>query len=183
MPAHADDQAVRASRFAPLPRSAAAAIALAVTPAFADAQSLSLSGLTGPPVVVTADAIRAMPHRTVSAAMHGLSGTYSGVPLALLLARVAAPQGETLRGGAMTDVVVVKACDGYRVVLSLPEADSAFRDQAVILADSVNGHPLDAHEGPFRLVVEGDKRAARSARCVTAIAVKTIPQEAPTSGR
>jgi hypothetical protein len=143
--------------------------------ATADAQSLGLSGLSGSTTVIDMAAIKAMPHRTVSAAIHGLSGAYARVPLSLLLARVNAPGGETLRGPAMADVVVVKACDGYRVVLTLPDMDPAYRDQTVILADTVDGHPLDAHEGPFRLVVEGDKRAARSARCVTSVALTAVP--------
>jgi len=164
-------------RAAPPVRRAGAvvAFALVIVPAVAGAQSLSLSGLTGPPAVVDAAAIRAMPHGTVNAAIHGLSGAYGGVPLTLLLARVNAPRGETLRGPAMGEVVVVKACDGYRVVLALADIDPAFRDQTAILADRVDGHPLDAHEGPFRLIVEGDKRAARSARCVTSIAVQAVP--------
>jgi hypothetical protein len=153
---------------------AAFAFAAAI-PAAAGAQTLSLSGLTGPAVVVDIATIRAGPHRIVRAAMRGLSGAYAGVPLTLLLARVNAPQGEALRGPAMGDVVVVKSCDGYRVVLTLPDIDPAFRDQTVILADTVDGHPLDAHEGPLRLIVEGDKRAARSARCVTSIAVAAVP--------
>ena len=156
-------------------RAAAAFLLAAIVPSTAGAQSLSLSGLAGPSVVVDAEAIRAMPHRTVTAAIHGLSGAYSGVPLTLLLARVNAPQGETLRGPAMSDVVAVKACDGYRVVLTLPDIDPAFRDQTVIVADTLDGHPLDVHQGPFRLIVEGDKRAARSARCVTSIAVQAVP--------
>jgi DMSO/TMAO reductase YedYZ molybdopterin-dependent catalytic subunit len=134
-----------------------------------------LQGLTGPVVTVGADDLEAMPHRTVTATVHGLGGAYGGVPLGLLLAKVGAPQGEALHGAAMADLVIAKACDGYRVVLSLPEIDPAFRDGAVILADSLNGRPLDSHEGPFRLVVEGDKRAARSARCVTGLTVTAVP--------
>jgi Oxidoreductase molybdopterin binding domain len=126
-------------------------------------------------VTVDAAAIKAMPRRTITAAIHGLSGAYSGVPLTLLLAKVNAPQGDTLRGSAMGDIVVVKACDGYRVVMTLPDTDPAFRDQGVILADTLDGHPLDAHEGPFRLIVEGDKRAARAARCVTSISMEAVP--------
>jgi hypothetical protein len=153
----------------------AALVFAALAPTAAPAQSVRLSGLTGPPVTLDAETIAAMPHRTVKAAIHGLSGAYGGVPLSLILARVNAPQGETLRGSAMSDVVVVEACDGYRVVLTLPDIDPGFRDRTVILADTVDGHRLDAHEGPFRLIVEGDARAARSARCVTRLAVKAVP--------
>lgn len=157
-------------------RDVLALMVIAVSaPAVAAAQSLTLQGLAGAPVAITTQELKALPHRTVTVAVHGLSGAYSGPPLAALLAKVDAPQGESLHGPAMSDIVVVRACDGYRVVLTLPDIDPAFLDQAVILADSVDGHPLDAHEGPFRLIVEGDKRAARSARCVVSLTLAAVP--------
>ena len=144
-------------------------------PTIASAQSVVLRGLSGPAKIVGADELKAMPHRTVTATVHGLSGAYAGIPLSLLLARVNAPQGESLHGPAMGDIVIAKACDGYRVVLTLSDIDPAFRDQTAILADTVNGQPLDAREGPLRLIVEGDKRAARSARCVTSLTLAIVP--------
>jgi hypothetical protein len=156
-------------------RALAAIVVVLCLPAIAGAQSVAIVGLTGPPVTLTADDLRAIPHRTVRATIHGLSGVYGGVPLTLLLARVNAPRGETLRGPAISDILLVKACDGYRIALTLADVDPAFRDQAVILADSVDGHPLAAPEGPFRLIVEGDKRAARSARCVTSLTLMAVP--------
>jgi hypothetical protein len=145
----------------------AAGFALAtILPGAVCAQGLTLSGPTGSAVTFDARAIKAMPHRTVTSAIHGLSGTYAGVPLTLLLARVDAPRGETLRGPAMNDIVTVKGCDGYRIVLTLPDIDPAFRNQTAILADTIDGHAL---------IVEGDKRAARSVRCVTSVAVSVVP--------
>jgi hypothetical protein len=63
------------------PAWAAIGLAIALTaPSGARAQSVSLSGLTGPPVVVDAEAIRAMPHRTVTASI--LADTVDGGPRA-----------------------------------------------------------------------------------------------------
>ncbi len=45
----------------------------------------------------------------------------------------------------------------------------------MILADSVDGRPLPAAEGPYRLVVPGDRRPDRSVRQVVAIAVGSAP--------
>jgi hypothetical protein len=161
-------------RFEPLAATVTGILSF-IAPTISNAQSLTLQGFTGRAVTVGADELKSMAHRTVTAKVHGLAGAYSGVPLSLLLAKINAPQGEALHGPAVADVVIVKACDGYRVVLTLPEIDPAFRDGTVILADGVDGHALDSNEGPFRLVVEGDKRAARSARCVTSLTLSTVP--------
>ncbi len=72
-------------------------------------------------------------------------------------------------------VVVVTAADGYRSALALAETDASVRDQQVILADRRDGKPLDAKEGPLRLVVEADKRPLRSARQVTGLEVRMLP--------
>lgn len=90
-----------------------------------------------------------------------------------MLERVGAPLGERLRGPALLSHVVVGAADGYALVLSLAEVDPAMRSTAVILADRVDGTPIQAEDGPFRLVVEGDARPARSVRQVTSVAVRT----------
>jgi hypothetical protein len=67
------------------------------------------------------------------------------------------------------------AADGYHVVLALAETDPAMRPNRIILADRCNGAAMAAPEGPFRMVVEGDLRPARSARQVTSIAVVRLP--------
>ncbi len=141
----------------------------------AGAQVVTLKGVMGESKIVSAQAFAAMPHATVTASEHGRSAAYDGVPLSALTALVGAPQGEALRGPAMADIVVVTAADGYRVALSLAETDPAVRADRIILADRADGHPLDAREGPYRLVVEGDKRPARSARNVQSIEVRAAP--------
>jgi DMSO/TMAO reductase YedYZ molybdopterin-dependent catalytic subunit len=93
--------------------------------------------------------------------------------LAAVLERIDAPLGQRLRGPALRSYVVVRAADGYAVVLSLAEVDPAMRQSTIIVADRADGQPLPADDGPFRLVVEGDTRPARSVRQVTAIEVRT----------
>jgi len=44
-------------------------------------------------------------------------------------------------------------------------------DSEVIVADSLDGAPLDAKHGPFQLVAPHDKRAARWVRMLKAITV------------
>jgi hypothetical protein len=141
----------------------------------ATAQSLVLKGAEGQSRTLSLTELAAMPHQTVTMTDHGHTRSYSGVPVSALIALVGAPQGEALHGKAIDDLVVVSAADGYRVVLALAETDPAMRSEQVIVADRAEGAPLDAHEGPLRLIVEGDKRPARSAREVQSIEVRLLP--------
>jgi hypothetical protein len=59
--------------------------------------------------------------------------------------------------------------DGYRVVLALGEVDPSFHPGAVLIADALNGNPLDAHSDPLKLVTTEDKRPARSVPNLTNI--------------
>jgi hypothetical protein len=69
--------------------------------------------------------------------------------------------------------VLVKARDGYAAVFALPEFDPGFTDTVILLADQRGGHSLDAVEGPFRIIVPGEKRHARWVRQVTELEVKS----------
>ena len=96
---------------------------------------------------------------------------YEGVRLSDLLSKAGAPLGEKLRGKALATYVLARAADGYSVVYSLAELDPAMNGNTIILADTLNGKPLDPKEGPFKVVVPGEKRAARWARMVVGIEV------------
>jgi hypothetical protein len=57
-------------------------------------------------------------------------------------------------------------------VFALPEFDPDFTDRVIILADRRYRHALAAKEGPFRLIVAGEKRHARWVREVTALDIE-----------
>ena len=78
---------------------------------------------------------------TVRNAHTNADETYSGVPLAELLAKYGAPLGKELRGIALASYVVGTGSDGYQAVLSLAEVDPAFHPGTVIIADTMNGSP------------------------------------------
>jgi hypothetical protein len=99
---------------------------------------------------------------------------YSGVRLADLLSKMGAPLGNELRGEALADYIVATGADGYKVVLALGEVDPAFHPGEVIVADAMNGKPLDAHSGPFKLIVTEDKRPARSVRNLVSLELKAV---------
>ena len=98
---------------------------------------------------------------------------YQGVRLSDLLSKAGVPLGEKLRGRALATYVVAKASDGYAVVYSIAELDPAMTDNQVIVADTMNGKHLDAKEGPFKIVVPGDKRPARWIRMLTTLRVES----------
>lgn len=98
--------------------------------------------------------------------------TYEGVELADLLAKYGAALGKDLRGAALANYVLATGADGYRVVYSLAELDPSFHPGDVIVADMMDGKPLDARTGPFRLVSTEDKRPARGVRNLVSLEVK-----------
>lgn len=118
---------------------------------------------------------RALPH--VNVKVHNghtnAEETYSGVPLAVLLAKVNAPLGEKLRGQALASCVVATGSDGYSVVLYIAEVDPSFHDGQIVVADSRDGQPLTT-SGPFQLIVSEDKRPARWVRNLVTVSVESI---------
>jgi hypothetical protein len=119
--------------------------------------------------------LKALPHITVS--YHNThtnaDENYSGVRLADILAKFGAPLGGDLRGKALANYVVATGSDGYKSVLALGEVDPTFHPGEVIVADAMDGKPLDPHNGPLKLVVTEDKRPARSVRNLVSIELKS----------
>jgi hypothetical protein len=127
-------------------------------------------------VAIDAATLRDLPRRSLDATdEHGKTSHYDGVALRDILTKANVPGGHAIRGAAMLDVVVVAAADGYRIVFDLPELDPAFTDRVILLADMRDGAPLSAHDGPYQLIVPGDKHQARWERQVTALDVERIP--------
>ena len=150
----------------PLALSASMRIADAQQAATANATAavtLELNGPNGQHVSVNAAALQALPRQTVQVhnAHTGATESYQGVELATLLARVDAPLGAKLHGAALAMYVVAAGTDKYRVVYSLAEIDPAFHTGTVIVADREDGKPIDAKDGPLKLVNTEDKRPAR----------------------
>lgn len=118
---------------------------------------------------------KAMPH--VSVTIHNshinADETYSGVRLADLLSKMGAPLESELRAEALALYVLATGSDGYKAVFALAEVDPSFHPGEVLVADAMDGKPLDAYSGPFRLVVTEDKRPARSVRNLVSIQLKS----------
>ena len=134
---------------------------------------IRIGGAVTAPMTVTVDDLKKMPRKTlrVENAHAKRTELYEGVPLEALLQKAGVPQGEQVRGSAMTSYVLVEAADEYHVIFSLAELDSSFQDSEVIVADTMDGSPLPPDQGPFKLVAPHEKRPARWVKMVKSITV------------
>jgi DMSO/TMAO reductase YedYZ molybdopterin-dependent catalytic subunit len=118
-----------------------------------------------------AKALASMSHEDVTASAHEEAASqWRGVKLEDVLARAGVSLDKPLRGRALASFVRVTAADQYQVVFALSDLDPTLGHTQVLLVDSRDGKPLDK-DGPFRLLVPGDKRPARWVRNVTTIEV------------
>ena len=124
------------------------------------------------PVAMTPELLADLPAATASIDVHGTKLTCKGPALANVLARIGAPQGKDLHGKALTKAVVAHASDGYEVLFSLGEFDATLGGTAAIVATECNGARLSAKDGPYRLLVPGDKRPARSVRQLQSLEIR-----------
>jgi hypothetical protein len=138
-----------------------------------DALVLSVSPFSKKFTISLAE-LKAMPRKTVKIhnAHSNADETYSGVELSDLLQKYGAPLGKELRGPALAYYVVATGTDGYKAVYALAEVDPSFHPGDVLVADTMDGKPLDEHSGPLRLVSTEDLRPARGVRNLIGIEVK-----------
>ena len=143
---------------------------LVAAPALAQPASLAVEGLGTGPQVFDAAALATLPKAGAAIDAHGKALDCSGVWLADLLAKAGAPAGDQLRGPALAATVTAVARDGYRVAFSLGEIDRSLGKAPVLIADRCHGAAIGA-DGPYRLIVGGDSRPARSVRMLDKLVV------------
>jgi hypothetical protein len=100
---------------------------------------------------------------------------YSGTPLEEVL-----KAGGLMRDSGMAcsreitaTTVLVEAADGYQAVFSLAELRPELTDRVILLADTKDSQPLGPREGPFRIIVCGEKLPRRWVCQVKAMTVRT----------
>lgn len=146
-----------------------AAPMLAFAPA-ARGQTLVIRRSATDSVVLGRIELSRLPRVNTKATEHGKTSTFGGISLVAMLAS-AGVRTDSLRGPALADVLLVEARDGYRTVFALSEIASDLGARAVLLADTRDGAPLAATEGPLRLVVASDGRPARWVRQVQSLSI------------
>jgi hypothetical protein len=154
-----------------------AALALSGTAA---AQRLIVKGPQGRVAMVTSADIAAM-HRASVTTSYGTKSTFTGAVIGDLLDEVGAPSDVRLHGPPVNQIVIVTGRDGFTTVLSLAETEKSFRDQPVIVADQEDGKPLDEKQGPYRLVIGGELKPARSVWGVIEIELRPVNTNDPDS--
>jgi hypothetical protein len=99
---------------------------------------------------------------------------YSGTPLEEVLKAGGLMRdcGMACSREIMTTTVLVEAADGYQAVFSLAELRPELTDRVILLADTKDSQALGPREGPFRIIVCGEKRLARWVCQVKAMTVR-----------
>lgn len=134
---------------------------------------LKVDGEVAHPLQLTAADISKMKRVTVNLKdRDGKDHPYTGVPVLDILNMAGVTTGKQLRGKNLTKYMMAKCADGYEVLFSLAELDTAFTNKMAILADESEGKPLPAGKGPFRLVMPGEGKPARSCFQVTEFVIK-----------
>jgi hypothetical protein len=130
----------------------------------------------GKSVPIADKAMKRLPRRSVEVKdPKGLPITYEGVPLAALLGDAGIKLGKGLSGPRLAHYLLAECKDGFRVVFSLAELDPSLTSQMVLLADMRDGQPLDALEGPYRIIVPHERIPSRWARQVTRLVEQAAP--------
>jgi DMSO/TMAO reductase YedYZ molybdopterin-dependent catalytic subunit len=135
--------------------------------------SLSVGGEVERPLKLTHADLGKLLRRSVRDKDHdGKESEFEGSPLVEVLKLAGVKFGEGLKGKNLALYLVAEASDGYRAVFALPELDPAYTDKVILLVNKRDGKPLDAKEGPLRIVVPDEKMRARWVRQLINLVVK-----------
>ncbi|MCC7124711.1 MAG: molybdopterin-dependent oxidoreductase [Acidobacteria bacterium] len=134
-----------------------------------------VGGDVATPLSLSLADLKAMPRASAEVKDEDRMVRYEGVLVGEILQRAGVPLGEKLRGGALGSYVIATASDGYKVVFSIAELDPGFTRSEIIVADSVDGKPLFAYQGPVRIVAPKDTRGARSIRMLQRLDIVKAP--------
>jgi DMSO/TMAO reductase YedYZ molybdopterin-dependent catalytic subunit len=148
--------------------AAAAATSLAAEPQ----ASIMIGGPSHPPVNLSMDELAGLPSTQINTAFLTERGTrttsFEG-PLLWTVLQKAGVIDPALHREQVSQSVIIVGRDGYRAVLAVGEIAPEFEGKQVILAERMDGQPLDAEH--LRVVVPLDKRGGRSVRDVAPIEV------------
>jgi DMSO/TMAO reductase YedYZ molybdopterin-dependent catalytic subunit len=124
-------------------------------PAVPAAPEIAIQGAVSEPVVVPLTELDTLPRRELTTDFHCVAGWsatglhWEGVPFAAFHSRYIEP---AVRPGAAVTHLGFAGLDGYRSVAAI---EDVLTDD-VLIAEHLNGHPLDAdHGAPVRLVSPG----------------------------
>ena len=135
----------------------------------ADQDKVAVSIDNRPPRFYGSAAIGGLPHTSIVVeGQGGRSRKFAGVALCDLLESAGMNLGGVQRPAALTTYLWVAGSDGFRVLISGAEVHRFIGAGEVLLADSEDGRAIPNTDGPYRLVVVGDKVHAHWMRQVRA---------------
>ena len=137
--------------------------------------ALRVEGLSGSSAEFSNADLSKLPRQSVKTSDHGVPVMFDGVLVSDVLARVQTPTGEPFKSTAASYYVAVEARDGYQAVFSWAEIDPSFTDPKVYLVTMRDGQLLSGKDGPFELVVPGEKRNSRWVHQVKTLRVEPLP--------
>ena len=129
----------------------------------------------GPDWAPSAAELALLSQRTITVTDHGTPVTFQGVLLTDVLAKVATPTGEKFHKTAASCYLIAEGRDGYRAIFAWAELDPSFTDKAIYVVAKRDGKPLSEQDGPFQLVVPGEKRNARWVRQLNLLRIEPNP--------
>jgi hypothetical protein len=93
--------------------------------------------------------------------------------VATVLALTGTPT-DRVRGKALRLAVLAQARDDFAAVYSLGEVSPGLSGRRMIVALTQDGAPLNAEEGPLRIVVEGDQHPSRWIRQLSRLSLVEV---------
>jgi DMSO/TMAO reductase YedYZ molybdopterin-dependent catalytic subunit len=157
--------------------AAAGALLLGAVQSWAQpAPGFAISGNVDHPRSWSAADLAQLPPTTETVFLHtghgALEGSFSGVPLWTLLQQAGIKTDPKAKNDIMRHTVTVTGKDGYSTVLSLGEIAPELGGDQALIATTRDGKPLAGPDGFARLIVPGDKAAARAVENIATIEVR-----------
>jgi hypothetical protein len=141
----------------------------------ARAQSVTISGDGITPINITKAMFADMKQVVVMAKAHDEKvHRYSGVTIADLLIKAGIMLGDSAKSKTINSYIIVTAADNYKAIYTIPEIDPLFATRSIILSNRADKRPLATEDGPFQIIVPGEKKHARWVRQVTGIQVVIV---------
>ena len=136
--------------------------------------ALVVAGDVKTPLSISPTELRNWPRTRVEVKEGDHTVVYEGVLVGEILKRAGAQLGAELRDGGVATYVIASAPDGYQVLFSLGELDPDLTNSGIIVADTVDGQPLGAKQGPLRIVAPKETRGARWIRQLEGLQVVRV---------
>jgi hypothetical protein len=153
----------------------APALALLAALSFAPPATVAVEPLPFDPA-----AWKSLPRTTLRLKEDGKDVTYAGVPLCVVLEAKLKGRPEMAAWRSLADaVLLVRAADDYQAAVSAVAVAMDPKGERHLLALERDGKPLDAGQGPVKLVIPGDPAHVRWVRMVSGIDLVRLPKPKP----